>query len=156
MAKHIILHHHRTWMEICHSPPSEKSLLGTYRGFSQEVRNSEAKLADPFKVRQSYCSLQLGGFHVASLGWVYTDSVLSVAIRDLGEKEEDVIFLTAYRVFGTSTANACTDSQTLMNITAATKYWLTPTNLHFHLHVTEICAEILGLFELQTQSETCG
>ena len=79
-----------------------------------------------------------------------------MVITDLGEKEEDIVPLTAYRVFGTGAANACTDSQTLMNVTAITKHWLTPTNLHFHLRVTEICAEILGLFELQTQSETCG
>lgn len=44
----------------------------------------------------------------------------------------------------------------LMNVTAVAKYRLTPTNSHFHLHMTEICAEILGLVELQTQSETCG
>lgn len=44
----------------------------------------------------------------------------------------------------------------LVNVTAVTKYGLTPTDSHFHLHVTEICAEILGLVELQTQSETCG
>lgn len=79
-----------------------------------------------------------------------------MVIRNLGEKEEGVILLAAYSVFGTGMANACTDSQMLMNVTATTKYWLTPTNLHFLLHMTEICAEILGLFEIQTQSETRG
>lgn len=78
-----------------------------------------------------------------------------MVIRDLGGKEE-IILLTAQRGFGTGKANACTDSQTLVNVTAVTKYLLTPTNLHFHVHMTEICAEILGLFELQIQCETCG
>lgn len=70
------------------------------------------------------------------------------------EKEEEIIFLIAYTLLGTGMANACTGSQTLQNVIAIKKYWLTPTNLHFCLHMTEICAAILGLFVLQTQSET--
>lgn len=47
-----------------------------------------------------------------------------------------------------------------MLLTTITKSQLPRTRLykklHFRLLMTEIGAEILGLFELQTQSETCG
>lgn len=83
-----------------------------------------------------------------------------MVIIDFRENEEDTVLPTAYNVYGTGMVNAHTDSHMLLNVTAVKKTLDNShqiiQNVHFHFHVTKICAESLGFFELPTQSETHG